>query len=665
MERVSSPAAPMARCGCGTFKDDRSGNPLRDMAAGVDSVAFSPDGERIVSGGADGTLRLWDLQGQQIGDPFEGHEGEEPLFKRVTSVAFSPDGERIVSGGSDGTLRLWDLQGQQIGDPFEGHEGEEPLFKRVTSVAFSPDGERIVSGGSDGTLRLWDLQGQQIGEPWEGHDRRIRSVAFSPDGQRVVSGSNDGTVRLWNLHGQQIGEAFEGHYDSRSGNQDVRSVAFTPDGTHIVSGGTDGTIRLWNLEGRSVGEPYRWHDTAAWTFAFHPDGERIFVAGPNGRMWLSNLEGRTIGTQIQAGHHYKATRVVFSPDSERIASLTGLGTSLRLWGLQGEPIEGTLVGPDENVLVVAFSPDGERIVAGDFDGMIRLWDRQGQPIGRPFTGHESGVMWVAFSQDGERIFSDASGDAVRQWDLHGQPIEDIRDEDILYLSEPYPEVGGAFEEYYRLSRRVAGGPGIATAYHPESERIVSRDFDAGLRLWNLQGEQIGEPFVGHLLRVSGVVFGSDGQHIISLGEDRTLRLWDLHGELLRTVTACSAMDLQKLGSDGPVAVLCGDRLLLFDEELNRLGQMLFVPGGGLALIEGEGVGSYPGVPTHLVETFERADDGSIRAVAEHRYRFAGACPRGASFGLIKCQAGGMAQSASARSTKKGRPGGRPSYVSDA
>ncbi len=151
----------------------------------VYSVAFSPDGQRIVSGSGDNTVRLWDLKGQAIGQPFRGHQGS------VYSVAFSPDGQRIVSGSDDNTLRLWDLKGQAIGQPFRGHE------RGVWSVAFSPVGQRFVSGSDDNTLRLWDLKGQAIGQPFRGHESYVRSVAFSADGQRIVSGSADNPLQLW------------------------------------------------------------------------------------------------------------------------------------------------------------------------------------------------------------------------------------------------------------------------------------------------------------------------------------------------------------------------------------------------------------------------------------------------------------------------------------
>jgi WD40 repeat protein len=115
----------------------------------------------------------------------KGHEDS------VRSVAFSPDGTRIVSGSGDKTLRLWDVSsGQSIGAPLQGHEGS------VMSVAFSPDGTRIVSGSGDKTQRLWDAKsGQPIGAPLQGHENPVSSVAFSPDGTRIVSASYDCTLR--------------------------------------------------------------------------------------------------------------------------------------------------------------------------------------------------------------------------------------------------------------------------------------------------------------------------------------------------------------------------------------------------------------------------------------------------------------------------------------
>ena len=134
-------------------------------------------------------------------------------------MAFSSDGQRIVTRSDGNRLHVWDGgTGQQMGQPLTGHTNT------VTSVAFSPDGRRIVSGSDDTTLRLWDAgTGQPIGAPLTGHTRSVLSAAFSPDGRRIVSGSRDNTVRVWDAGtGAPIGAPLTGHINY------VISVAFSP-----------------------------------------------------------------------------------------------------------------------------------------------------------------------------------------------------------------------------------------------------------------------------------------------------------------------------------------------------------------------------------------------------------------------------------------------------
>ena len=173
--------------------------------------------------------------GQLTDTLFRGHTGN------VTSVAWSPDGRRIVSGSYDNTLQLWDgANGKPIGAPLKGHTGI------VSSVAWSPDGRRIVSGSWDDTLRLWDgASGKPIGAPLKGHIEPVISVAWSPDGRRIVSGSYDNTLRLWDgANGRPVGAPLKGHTSS------VSSVAWSPDGTFFVSGSSDHTLRIWPTTGQ-------------------------------------------------------------------------------------------------------------------------------------------------------------------------------------------------------------------------------------------------------------------------------------------------------------------------------------------------------------------------------------------------------------------------------
>ena len=107
------------------------------------------------------------------------------------SVAFSPDGQYLVSGSWDKTVKLWLVKSGECTRTMEGHS--EP----VCSVAFSPDGQYLASGSGDKTVKLWHVESGECTRTMRGHSHFVYSVAFSPDGQYLASGSRDETVKLW------------------------------------------------------------------------------------------------------------------------------------------------------------------------------------------------------------------------------------------------------------------------------------------------------------------------------------------------------------------------------------------------------------------------------------------------------------------------------------
>src|SRR6266567_1800854 len=163
---------------------------IRNFGAVVLSIAFSPDGQHIVSGSSGGRIRVLNaITGETAAGPFTGHTD------CVTSVAFSPDGHHIVSGSEDRTIHVWNaMTGETAAGPFTGHT------HWVTSVAFSPDGHHIVSGSDDRTIHVWNaMTGETAAGLFTGHTHWVTSVAFSPDGQHIVSGSDDRTIRVSNV----------------------------------------------------------------------------------------------------------------------------------------------------------------------------------------------------------------------------------------------------------------------------------------------------------------------------------------------------------------------------------------------------------------------------------------------------------------------------------
>ena len=284
-----------------------------EHGGGVTSVAFSPDGALLASGGEDNTVKLWNVQTHTNIATLEGHRDD------VNSVSFSPDGTLLASGSYDDTVKLWDVQTHANIATLEGHTGT------VWSVSFSPDGTLLASGSSDDTVKFWDVKNHTNIATLEGHrGRGVASVSFSPDGTLLASGGGDDTVKLWDVKNYTNIATLEGHTDV------VWSVSFSPDGTILASGSGDETVRLWDVQTHSN---------------------------------IATLEG----------HGWVVWSVSFSPDGTILASGSGDET-VRLWDIKNHTNIATLEGHRGWVGSVAFSPDGTLLASGGGDATVKLWE---------------------------------------------------------------------------------------------------------------------------------------------------------------------------------------------------------------------------------------------------------------------------------------------------
>lgn len=337
----------------------------RDGQPPVDTAGGSLEGKDATT--ATNLAAYW-----PIGTPMR-HEGV------VTSIAFSPDGRRIVTGADDGAARIWFGEtGMQIGVPMR-HVGG------VTSVAFSPDGRRVATGTDDGTARVWESEtGKPIGTPMR-HKGVVNSVAFSPDGRRIATGAGDEAVWIWDTEThKQIGAPM--HHAGG-----VRSFAFSQDGRQIVTGSADGTAMIWDTEtGDQIDDvPMRYERPASFVY-FSPDFNRIATGSADGKTRIWDTEtGNQIGGPI--GDEHFINSVVFSPDGSRIATGSLDGT-LQIWDTKTGKELGSPIPNKESFHSVAFSPDDSQIAIGSKDGMAAI-SEDGTGVRTALRGAGGEVCW--------------------------------------------------------------------------------------------------------------------------------------------------------------------------------------------------------------------------------------------------------------------------------
>ena len=286
----------------------------------------------------------------------------EEHIKLVWSVAYSPDGKKIVSGSDDKTIKIWNANTGQCLKTLEGHS----YF--VNSVAFSPDGKKIVSGSYGGTIKIWNANTGKCLKTLNGHTYSVESVAYSPDGRKIISGSRDKTIKIWDANTGQCLQTLWGHTGS------VESVAYSLDGTKIISGSLDKNIKIWNANIGQCFKTLNGHSDNVFSVSYSPDGTKIISGSEDNtiKIWDANT-GECLKTLT--GDFAEVFSVAFSPDGTKIIS-DSLDGTIKIWDANtGECLE-TLEGHSKSVYSVAYSPDGTKIISGSDDDTIKIWGEE-------------------------------------------------------------------------------------------------------------------------------------------------------------------------------------------------------------------------------------------------------------------------------------------------
>ncbi|TFK97743.1 hypothetical protein BDV98DRAFT_607426 [Pterulicium gracile] len=478
----------------------------------VYSVAFSSDGTRVVSGSCDNSLRIWDASTGEEKHKLNGHTSA------VNSVAFSLDGTQVVSGSRDNSLRIWNASTGEEKHKLNGHTGA------VYSVAFSSDGTQVVSGSYDNSLRIWDTLTGEEKHKLDGHTESVFSVAFSPDGTQVVSGSWNNSLRIWDALIGKEQHKLNGHTEQ------VNSVAFSPDGTRVVSGSRDNSLRIWDTLTGEEKHKLDGHKGAVYSVAFSPDGTQVVSGSYDNslRIWdtLTGEEKHKLD-----GHTESVYSVAFSPDGTQVVS-GSLDASVRIWDTSTGEEKHKLNGHTSAVNSVAFLPDGTRVASGSDDKSVRIWDISTGEEKHKLEGHTEAVASVAFSPDGARVASGAHNKSVRIWDTStGKEKHKLEGHteavaSVAFLPDGTRVASGAHDKSVVDSRPV-----YSVAFSPDGTWVVSGSYNDSAWIWDASTGEEQRKLNGHTGPVYSVAFSPDGTHVVSGSMDNYVRIWDtLTGE---------------------------------------------------------------------------------------------------------------------------------------
>jgi WD40 repeat protein len=466
----------------------------------VSGLAFHSNGTQAISGGADKTVKLWDLTKGTVLKTFG------PLADPVSAVVFSRDYTQVGAAAGK-VVKVWNLT-----------DGKELLAlthpAAVSSLSFSADRTRLVTGAADNLARVWDTATGKELQAYA-HAGPVSAVAFHPGQPAVITASADKAVVVHPLSATRVVAA--------SG-QPLRAVVATPDQTHVITAGDDRNAVLWNLSSGAKERTFEGATGALRAVAVSRNGALVATGGADATVRVyTYADGKLIG-QFRAGGPVRG--LAFSPNNQTLAAACE-DRSLLTWHVAynpGQPVSAEFGRPlqsyahDGAARDVVFAPDNTTLYSAGADKMVRQWKLASQVPTKTFS-HPREVDAVAFDPKGERLATGCHDGNVRLFDVaKGTLLKDIK------AHPPTPAPANEPNPVYCLAWNAAG------------TQVISGSKDGSLKLWDAAGGSLVKEFKayktkefekGHREPVFCAAFSPDGKTLASgsAGQERAIKLW--------------------------------------------------------------------------------------------------------------------------------------------